>query len=446
MEVSFIYSVFILIGVFLIGYIPAKIAEEKDRSFGLFFVFGLFCFVPAMIVAICIGNKYDDEKASGKGIFLAVMLGITVLLTPKIVTWLNNLSIVLMEEYEGQPTNQVIVIAALVMFVLSVLLAFLVGALVAFALKKPIFALANGMNSKNTKQKFDKAYNGHPNKDVLQRMDKAMAIMQKRKGFYKKLDRYASYEKLSVGKVLTIALPIACIVAEIVSFVGYEIIRTKVELQELFTTSLKLWFGTFGIAFLVCGILSKMIAKLIVKRAKKLEAIDIKRGYTIAINNLLPEFPAKDYRIKRARIIKVIFRLNITDNIGMADYYADKVEKGVKLAKIAAAVAIPIVIGVKTAQTLNKEIDDSFIRDYVNGYNGYGGGYSGGTEAERLQKERDAKKEQKALEAECYRTDQAYKDAEVAYENGYVDKAYVDKMWKEREEAARNAGWSPNWW
>jgi len=80
------------------------------------------------------------------------------------------------------------------------------------------------------------------------------------------------------------------------------------------------------------------------------------------------------------------------------------------------------------------------------GYNGYGGGYSAGTEAERLQKERDAKRAQKALGDECIRADKAWKDAKVAYENGYVNEAYVDKMWKEREKATRNAGWSPNWW
>ena len=37
--------------------------------------------------------------------------------------------------------------------------------------------------------------------------------------------------------------------------------------------------------------------------------------------------------------MKAFFKLNITDSVGMADYYADMVEKGVKLAQIAAAVA-----------------------------------------------------------------------------------------------------------
>ena len=46
-----------------------------------------------------------------------------------------------------------------------------------------------------------------------------------------------------------------------------------------------------------------------------------------------------DYRVKRTRLMKAFFKLNITDSVGMADYYADMVEKGVKLAQIAAAVA-----------------------------------------------------------------------------------------------------------
>lgn len=199
----------------------------------------------------------------------------------------------------------------------------------------------------------------------------------------------------------------------------------------------------FGIVFAGCIISSKLIANGIVKRAKKLDAIDEKRGYTTAINKILPEFPSKDYRLKRARIMKAIFKLNITDSVGMADYYADMVEKGVKLAKIAAAVAIPVVVGAKVVQAARDGLEDSYMPGSGSGFTG---GSAGGGSSSMVADERAAKKKQKELDDACIRADNAWKDAEIARKNGYVDQSYVDKMWKEREDATRAAGWESWWW
>ena len=37
--------------------IPAVIASRKGRPFALWFLFGLFCFLPALIVSIVIGDR-----------------------------------------------------------------------------------------------------------------------------------------------------------------------------------------------------------------------------------------------------------------------------------------------------------------------------------------------------------------------------------------------------
>ena len=43
--------------------VPAEIARRKGRSFLLFFIFGLFLIVPALIVAFLV----SDRRAAGPG-------------------------------------------------------------------------------------------------------------------------------------------------------------------------------------------------------------------------------------------------------------------------------------------------------------------------------------------------------------------------------------------
>lgn len=40
-----------------LGFIPANIANKKGYSFGLYWLFGFFFFVPALIVSLCISDK-----------------------------------------------------------------------------------------------------------------------------------------------------------------------------------------------------------------------------------------------------------------------------------------------------------------------------------------------------------------------------------------------------
>lgn len=45
-----------------LGFIPANIAKKKGYSFGLFWLFGFFFFVPALIVSLCISDKNAPQQ------------------------------------------------------------------------------------------------------------------------------------------------------------------------------------------------------------------------------------------------------------------------------------------------------------------------------------------------------------------------------------------------
>ena len=47
--------------------IPAIIASNKGRSFALFYLFGFFCWLPALIVAIVISNQRAGPPPWGPG-------------------------------------------------------------------------------------------------------------------------------------------------------------------------------------------------------------------------------------------------------------------------------------------------------------------------------------------------------------------------------------------
>lgn len=45
-----------------LGFIPANIAKKKGYSFGGFWAFGFFFFLPALIVSLCINDKYAPQQ------------------------------------------------------------------------------------------------------------------------------------------------------------------------------------------------------------------------------------------------------------------------------------------------------------------------------------------------------------------------------------------------
>lgn len=51
--------IYILVFLVLLGlaFIPAKLASDKGYSFGLFYLFGVLCWLPAVIVAAVISEK-----------------------------------------------------------------------------------------------------------------------------------------------------------------------------------------------------------------------------------------------------------------------------------------------------------------------------------------------------------------------------------------------------
>jgi Na+/melibiose symporter-like transporter len=54
-----ILAIIILVGAF----IPAEIAKKKGHSFGFFYTFGIFFWLPALIVSLCVRDNIAEQKA-----------------------------------------------------------------------------------------------------------------------------------------------------------------------------------------------------------------------------------------------------------------------------------------------------------------------------------------------------------------------------------------------
>lgn len=50
---------FIIVVALLLAVIPARIARGKGYAYGTFYAFGVFFFLPALIVALCIKDKNE---------------------------------------------------------------------------------------------------------------------------------------------------------------------------------------------------------------------------------------------------------------------------------------------------------------------------------------------------------------------------------------------------
>jgi hypothetical protein len=50
-----------------LAFIPAMIASRKGRSFGLWLLFGFFCFLPALIISLVISDRNATTQFGGAG-------------------------------------------------------------------------------------------------------------------------------------------------------------------------------------------------------------------------------------------------------------------------------------------------------------------------------------------------------------------------------------------
>ena len=62
---SALFYVVWLVAVVALASIPAYIASHKGRPFALWFLFGFFCFLPALIVSIVIGDRSPGSQYGG---------------------------------------------------------------------------------------------------------------------------------------------------------------------------------------------------------------------------------------------------------------------------------------------------------------------------------------------------------------------------------------------
>lgn len=61
--VILVISLAICVGL---AFIPAAIAKNKGYSYGAFWAFGFFLFIPALIVALCLDNKTYQQPPYGQ--------------------------------------------------------------------------------------------------------------------------------------------------------------------------------------------------------------------------------------------------------------------------------------------------------------------------------------------------------------------------------------------
>jgi hypothetical protein len=54
-------TIFLIVLLLLLAVIPARIAKSKGYSYGGFYAFGFFLFIPALIVALIIKPKHTAE-------------------------------------------------------------------------------------------------------------------------------------------------------------------------------------------------------------------------------------------------------------------------------------------------------------------------------------------------------------------------------------------------
>jgi hypothetical protein len=54
-------TIFLIVLLLLLAVIPARIAKSKGYSYGGFYAFGFFLFIPALIVALAIKPKHTAE-------------------------------------------------------------------------------------------------------------------------------------------------------------------------------------------------------------------------------------------------------------------------------------------------------------------------------------------------------------------------------------------------
>ena len=58
-------AVFVLVLLLLIAVVPARIAKKKGYSYAGFYVFGIFVWPAALIVALCIKDRNNEAAAEG---------------------------------------------------------------------------------------------------------------------------------------------------------------------------------------------------------------------------------------------------------------------------------------------------------------------------------------------------------------------------------------------
>ena len=145
--VSLVITLIYFVLTAFLALIPAFISKKKGRSFLVFYIFGLFFFVGALIVSVALGDVKNEEKVSGKGLWLVILIGSACLIFKPVFTKLEELSSVYVTPRLGDdPSAGLIAALAVIELLIAILIALIIAMIIADLIQAPIMALTANYN------------------------------------------------------------------------------------------------------------------------------------------------------------------------------------------------------------------------------------------------------------------------------------------------------------
>jgi len=341
-------AIVIVMIVMLIALIPAYIASNKNHSFKLFYILSLFAFVPMFIIALIIGDKYEEKYFSDKGIKLIIGGIITFILTANIIEIYGDKAGEFVQsvypyamETEHKPE---VIILILVLFVAAIIPSIIVSCLVLLVLNKPIAIFTGAFQAR---KKPVRRYTGKNAYYVNQIME-AIPIASKYKYYLNKRDRLASFRRLDIDGVMRIAV-VPTIIYAMLALYFFPVLASFIPAmgsEGKFNTAFYVY--SILVIFLILVVFSLPIAKLNVKRSEKMDKVIDNKGYIREIREKLPDFsniPNENISHKKLCYMNTMYRVveegTRPEDVSKA---VSLVSEGVSFAKIIVSAAAIIMV------------------------------------------------------------------------------------------------------
>lgn len=132
--------------------------------------------------------------------------------------------------------------------------------------------------------------------ELLERLEKGRSETIKYRSFFKKRDFCGSFKRWKVKSCIKFAIVAAIVLYNVLDMVffmigiildGFEVGGTEAA-RNIFQN---IFLGCFITGTVACGILSKVFANQMVKKSLKYDQEDREKGYTAAVNRIIPDVP-----------------------------------------------------------------------------------------------------------------------------------------------------------